>query len=189
MLRPIALAGLAVLALVSQPAHAQLTGGTINTSLRTPDIATVFSDFGNRTVGAGVEYTNVGPFGTFNIDIGASTITITNVRPDNAITFGNLNFTGFVFSDVGSTLPTFTGLSIGAGTTILGLTSDFLSFNADNLYVNSRGLTFSSVANGQNTLVLNVATSTVPEPGTWALLGTGLLAVGGIAARRKRTTV
>jgi hypothetical protein len=31
------------------------------------------------------------------------------------------------------------------------------------------------------------AVSTVPEPGTWALLGTGLLAVGGVAARRKRT--
>ena len=29
-------------------------------------------------------------------------------------------------------------------------------------------------------------TATVPEPGTWALLGTGLLAVGGVAARRKR---
>ncbi len=28
--------------------------------------------------------------------------------------------------------------------------------------------------------------STVPEPGTWALLGTGLLAVAGIAARRRR---
>jgi hypothetical protein len=28
--------------------------------------------------------------------------------------------------------------------------------------------------------------ATVPEPGTWALLGTGLLALGGVAARRKR---
>jgi hypothetical protein len=29
----------------------------------------------------------------------------------------------------------------------------------------------------------------VPEPGTWAMLGTGLLALGGIAARRKRGSV
>jgi len=36
---------------------------------------------------------------------------------------------------------------------------------------------------------INPSVSTVPEPGTWALLGTGLLAVGGIAARRKRTAV
>jgi hypothetical protein len=34
-----------------------------------------------------------------------------------------------------------------------------------------------------------VAASTVPEPSAYALLGFGLLAVGGIAARRQRTTV
>jgi hypothetical protein len=28
--------------------------------------------------------------------------------------------------------------------------------------------------------------TTVPEPGTWALLGTGLLAVAGVAAGRRR---
>jgi len=34
--------------------------------------------------------------------------------------------------------------------------------------------------------VNEVATTTTPEPGTWALLGTGLLALGGVQVRRKR---
>jgi hypothetical protein len=29
-------------------------------------------------------------------------------------------------------------------------------------------------------------TATIPEPGTWALLGTGLLAIGGVSLRRRR---
>ena len=64
----------------------------------------------------------------------------------------------------------------------------------------------SGLAAGSNTLVFNTTgngttdglavrivsvtpSSTVPEPGTWALLGTGLLALGGVTARRRRDTV
>jgi hypothetical protein len=42
------------------------------------------------------------------------------------------------------------------------------------------------VANGAN-LLLGGVTSTVPEPSTYVLMGTGLLTLGGVAARRKRT--
>jgi hypothetical protein len=43
--------------------------------------------------------------------------------------------------------------------------------------------------NDLNYEIANASTSTVPEPGTWALLGTGLIAVGGVARRRSRSSV
>lgn len=36
-------------------------------------------------------------------------------------------------------------------------------------------------------LIDDVSLTAVPEPGTWALMSTGLLALGGLAARRRRT--
>jgi hypothetical protein len=42
--------------------------------------------------------------------------------------------------------------------------------------------------NVQVRLDLTAVNTTVPEPGTWALLGTGLLAIGGVSVRRKRAS-
>ena len=72
-------------------------------------------------------------------------------------------------------------------------------FGPSSLVAQSQSLVLASgdrvdfaVGFGANRMYFNDVTivtarlTTVPEPGTWTLLGTGLLAVGGIAERRKR---
>jgi len=53
------------------------------------------------------------------------------------------------------------------------------------------GASLSDVQGGLDSFYLtrlNTPTSTVPEPSTWALFGTGLLTLGGMAVRRRRGT-
>jgi hypothetical protein len=77
-------------------------------------------------------------------------------------------------------LPSSVFASLAGGTAAFTLTLQGPSLGVSGeLPNNGAGLDFA-------TLQLN--TSTVPEPSTWALLGTGLLAVAGVAARRRRST-
>lgn len=65
---------------------------------------------------------------------------------------------------------TFTGVATGASTTL-----EIAGYNDGG-------------ANFVDDVVVQPAVTTTPEPASWALLGAGLLRVGGVAVRRRRTT-
>ncbi len=79
----------------------------------------------------------------------------------------------------------------GAGNLLLDVTSTDLAVQPGARFLDATGnpLTSRMAESGGGAFGLRtqfVATSTVPEPATWMLLGTGLLAVGGCTRRRRR---
>lgn len=149
------------------------------------DISTVFWDGGNLTVGSGIELANLYEGATTGtLDISDTNILV-DFNPPSGSIWTEAPFNGFRIYDSLNSLPSFTSVTIDSSTTnMVGFTSDRISLDADNIWVNWQGLEF-----GDDTVVsLDVNASVnppVPEPTTlaiWSVLG----GLGMIAARRRR---
>ncbi|MFB3779224.1 MAG: PEP-CTERM sorting domain-containing protein [Bryobacteraceae bacterium] len=140
-----------------------------------PDTSTITGGPVASVVGPGVE---LPLFGIASIDFSDTNILITALSSGTAATAA---FNGFRFQDAEVVLSSVT---INNATVPL-FDASRLSFDANNIYVDFSGLTFSA---GQVVSLDVSGTGAVPEPGSAAMLGLGLLAVllGRSALRRTR---
>ena len=179
-----AAAGFAVAAFASSAAWAGFDGKTVSVDYRWPDASSTLWAGGTATVGAGVEFPNIGGFGVGNspavdlFDLGFQISYPAGFDLSNT----GLSFDGFVISDVSNTLPAITGVSL-AGSNISGFSNAQLSFDANHVYVNQVG--FSHFASGAS-ISVDVSFAPVPEPSALLLMAAGLGLIGMKRWRQQR---
>lgn len=162
-----------------------LEGKTLGFQILFPTISDVASDplNGNYLVGPGVEIDNPLVTGNFSD---------TNLRADFHASFtyyAGYSFVGWHFFDVLGTIGSFTGASLNSDTNIIGIDASRITFDANNIWVNLRGLSVTP----STVVSIDVSSipSSVPEPEAYSMLlaGLGLLGVMNSRSKQNATSV
>lgn len=155
------------------PAFADLNGANVTVNYLYPEQNDIY-----QVLGTGVVTPSgftVNSFGQHDFTTFPSDLTLTNVAGEN------INFTGADFNGYGLVVNSggtaITGISIGFNN-ISGFDLSRVSFDATDVWVNLQGLTTTP---GED---LQLDLQFAPEPGSIALLGTGLLAAFGVVRRK-----
>jgi hypothetical protein len=145
-----------------------------------PNTSAVLAGPNNTVVGPGLEFGSYA--GLANIDISDTNILIT-LTLDAAL--NNVAFDGFRFFDVNGTIPAITSVTLSAATNYAGFTASRVTFDADTIFVNVENL---PGLNGQKiSLDLNASTA-VPEPGAFVVVGAAFALAAMRALRSAKTT-
>ena len=161
---------------IALPARADLTGDLIRTWELYPNLSTIY--------GGPIDVVDPGTIIAFpgfapivDIAFNGANITITMIRDATAFTSP---FNGFRFFDVSEPLP-FNSVTLDSATDVPGIDESRVSFDAQNIYVNFSGITYST---GQE---VSLDLQTVPEPSYFVLLVIAALLIHTVRRRERPT--
>jgi hypothetical protein len=156
-------------------AFADLNGANVTVNYLYPEQNDIYQVLGTGTVTPGGFTVN--SFGQHDFTVFPGDLTLTNVAGTD-ITFTSADFNGYgvVVNSGGSAI---TGVTIGFND-ISGFDLSRVTFDPTHVWINLQSL----VTTPGEDLELDLQFSSVPEPGSMALLGTGILAAFGAVRRR-----
>lgn len=172
-----------IVLVISGAAHAGFIGTQMDVGYYTPDTSSPYAPAvftpSNFTVGAGQETVgNVEGVTSLLVDFTDSVLSITFDTILGNPTWNAASFNGVIFT-AASSLGIDSAV-VDASTTMAGFDNFRVSYTDDQILLNWQGLSY---IDGTTVKINFTSVSTVPEPGTLALLGLGVI---GLAWGRRR---